>query len=142
MKINQILGFLLTLLSLNLSAQSSSQVSITIEGIQKKGTLMVGLYNQADDFTVVQKTFKNQSIDVTGKSINLSFSDLPHGEYALAIFQDMNSNGKLDKNIFGKPTEPYGFSNNIKPTFSAPTFKDCSFVLNGNKTVQIYLLQP
>ncbi|GAA4013655.1 hypothetical protein GCM10022408_28460 [Hymenobacter fastidiosus] len=66
--------------------------------------------------------------------------DLPHGEWAVAITQDMNNNDKLDKNFLGIPTEPYAFSNNIRPTISAPDFNQCKFMVNGTgKVVSIVL---
>jgi uncharacterized protein (DUF2141 family) len=33
------------------------------------------------------------------------------GRYAIAVFHDLNGNGKLDRNFIGLPQEPYGFSN-------------------------------
>lgn len=52
------------------------------------------------------------------------FSDLPAGEYAVAVFQDTNNNRRLDMNAKGIPLEPYGFSRNAvanrgRPEFSA-----------------------
>ncbi len=46
---------------------------------------------------------------------------------AIALLQDLNNNGKLDTNLLGIPKEPYAFSNNIKPVFSAPKFQQYSF---------------
>ena len=55
--------------------------------------------------------------------------ELPAGDYALAVYQDLNSNGKMDKNLVGIPKEPFGFSRNFKPRFSAPDFEDCQISL-------------
>ena len=35
------------------------------------------------------------------------------GNYAIAVFHDLNGNGKLDRNLIGLPSEPYGFSNDV-----------------------------
>jgi len=67
--------------------------------------------------------------------------DLPNGEWAVVITQDMNNNDKLDKNLVGIPTEPYGFSNNVRPKFAPPGFDDCKFVVNGPRVVTIALLK-
>ncbi|WP_022821845.1 DUF2141 domain-containing protein [Hymenobacter norwichensis] len=65
---------------------------------------------------------------------------LPNGEWAVAITQDINNNDKLDKNFVGIPTEPYAFSNNVRPTLAAPDFNECKFVVNGpGKVVNIVL---
>ena len=56
------------------------------------------------------------------------------GRYALAIFHDLNGNDILDKNFMGIPKEPYGFSKNFRPRFSAPSFEDCAFDLPSTGT--------
>jgi uncharacterized protein (DUF2141 family) len=40
-------------------------------------------------------------------------------------------NGKLDTGLLGIPTEGYGFSNDAKALFSAPSFADASFRYDG-----------
>jgi uncharacterized protein (DUF2141 family) len=62
--------------------------------------------------------------------MSLSFTDIPFGEYAIAVFQDKNQNQKIDKNLVGYPTEPFGFSKNFKPKFSEPEFSDCNVVIS------------
>ncbi len=55
---------------------------------------------------------------------------LPVGKYALAVFEDLNKNRKLDKNLTGIPIEPYVFSNNVGSKWSKPTFSAASFQLD------------
>lgn len=62
--------------------------------------------------------------------IKMTISDLPSGEYAVTLFHDVNGNHMLDKNFFGIPTEPYGFSNNARSRFGPPKFDAAKFVLN------------
>ncbi len=65
---------------------------------------------------------------------------LPAGKpYAVAAFYDTNGNGRLDKNIFGAPTEPYGFSGNLRPLFRAPTFREASFTFSPIGEIRIEL---
>jgi uncharacterized protein (DUF2141 family) len=54
---------------------------------------------------------------------------IPIGKYALAVFEDLNQNKKLDKNLTGIPTEPYVFSNHAGSKWSKPSFDDASFEL-------------
>ncbi|AHJ99369.1 DUF2141 domain-containing protein [Hymenobacter swuensis] len=66
--------------------------------------------------------------------------ELPPGDWAVAITQDVNNNDKLDKNMMGIPTEPFAFSNNVRPRFSPPAFDDCKFTVGGpTKVVSIVL---
>lgn len=57
--------------------------------------------------------------------------ELAPGEWAVALTQDTNNNDKLDKNMLGIPTEPFAFSNNVRPRLSAPSFKECEFIVDG-----------
>jgi uncharacterized protein (DUF2141 family) len=43
------------------------------------------------------------------KDASFEFSDIKPGKYAIAVIHDENCNGELDSNLFGIPTEGYGF---------------------------------
>ncbi len=101
------------------------------------GQAYLGLYRAQDDFPVINKQYLGKVVAISGNKSALIFSQLPKGNYAVAVFHDRNKNGKLDTNLFGVPTEEYGFSNNARNTFSAPSFKDASFSVDGNKTISI-----
>jgi uncharacterized protein (DUF2141 family) len=53
------------------------------------------------------------------------------GDYAVTLFHDEDSSGKFKSNFVGYPLEGYGFSNNVVPQFSAPTFDQCKFHYDG-----------
>ncbi|MBT5574281.1 MAG: DUF2141 domain-containing protein [Alphaproteobacteria bacterium] len=63
--------------------------------------------------------------------------ELPDGIYAIGVYLDVNFNNKLDKNFFGIPSEPYGFSNNAKAFLRSPSFEKASFVIAGNTRLSI-----
>lgn len=87
----------------------------------------------------LEKSIKTKSVMISGNKVFVEF-DLPQGEYAVSSYQDINSNGKLDRYFIGKPKEPYGFSNNVKP-FGPPSYKDCKFNLSSSpKLISIKLL--
>jgi uncharacterized protein (DUF2141 family) len=113
---------------------------IHISGISKiKGSLFIAIFRATDDFPVFGKQFKGIVKEVEGKSQNYNFDDLPEGEYALAIYQDANRNKILDKNLLGIPTEIYGFSNNARRNFSAPSFQEAKFKLNRDLQQTVFL---
>ena len=122
------------------SGVKTHKLSIHISGISKiKGSLFIAVFRATDDFPVFGKQFKGIVKEVEGKSQNYNFDDLPEGEYALAIYQDVNRNKILDKNILGIPTEIYGFSNNARSTFSAPSFQEAKFKLNKDLQQTVFL---
>ncbi len=64
------------------------------------------------------------------------------GTYALAVYQDLNSNHKFAVGMFG-PTEPYGFSNNPRIFFSKPTLGAVRFEAKaGDTVIHVRLNQP
>jgi uncharacterized protein (DUF2141 family) len=93
-----------------------------------RGSIRVGLYNKADGFPDEDKVFWNQVLKASQKgTIILEIPDLVYGQYALAIYHDLNGNGRLDKNMVGVPTEPYGFSGAAKGKWSSPKFGEAAF---------------
>ena len=59
------------------------------------------------------------------------FEQLAPGSYAAIVWHDENLNGKMDRNFMGIPQEGYGASNNVRPRFSAPGFREASFVVKA-----------
>ncbi|MFP4093376.1 MAG: DUF2141 domain-containing protein [Cyclobacteriaceae bacterium] len=100
-----------------------SKVQVIVEGIETdKGNIRLAFYDSPETFT--EKPIKTAEVPVNGKSKIETEIEIPYGAYAIAVYHDINSNGKLDTKIFGIPSEPYGFSNDYRPTMSKPDFED------------------
>ena len=52
----------------------------------------------------------NAVVSADKEEVMVVIANVPPGQYPIAIFQDLNMNEKLDRNLFTKPKEPYGFS--------------------------------
>lgn len=115
-------------------------IQINIKNIQQvSGSLFIGLFNEAGEehFPDNDKhMFRSKVVKVEAKNELVVFTGLPKGTYAFSLYQDENSNGEMDYTWYGYPEEPFAFSNNIKPMFSAPDFDDCSFNLDGTSYMQ------
>lgn len=119
---------------------STAQIKLEIRGIKaNQGQIYIGLYNKAEGFTKIEKTFKNWIIAADQEVIIVELDGIANGQYALSIFQDSNNNGKVDKNRMGLPKEIYGFSNNARRMFSAPTYEECSFIFSDNLKLSVNL---
>jgi uncharacterized protein (DUF2141 family) len=53
------------------------------------------------------------------------------GLYIVATYFDANGNRTMDRGLFGNPTEPYAFSNNVRNRFSEPDLSDQRFAHPG-----------
>ena len=72
--------------------------------------------------------------------VRLRFAGLEPGEYAVALFHDRNSDGKLDAGIERRTLEPWGASNNPRPTKGPVTWEEAKFILPAEgKTIAIQL---
>lgn len=116
-------------------------LNINIENINpSNGQLMIAVYNSKQLYMKTEKAFSKQILKLNGKNSEfIQFKDLPMGEYSVAVIHDENNNGKLDTNIFGIPTEAYGFSNNIRPKFRAANWDETKFLMNKNVGLNIKL---
>ncbi len=130
----------LSLISLFILNQSSTSYDLTInvKGFpSSKGDAYIAIYRASDDFPVFGKQFKGKTSSISGTASKVVFSNIPSGSYAVAVYHDKNNNKTLDKNYLGIPTESYGFSNNVRRTFSAPSFEEASFMVSDHKTINI-----
>ncbi len=118
------------------------KLTVVIRNIKYKNTIRVGVFASAKDFLKDTQTFKNYSLSVPENqtSVSLVIDDLPEGEYAIALYQDLNEDKRLNRNFLGIPTEPFGVSNNIKPMFSPPSYNDCRFRYSSQQTLTIFLV--
>jgi uncharacterized protein (DUF2141 family) len=131
------ISMLLLLLAASLHAQTGALVvTVTQLDANKGGTLKIGVYNE-DGFPDVGKEVHGIDLAVEGDSATYVFDSIPVGTYAIAVFQDKNDDGKLNKNMFGAPKEPYGFSQNKYGKFGAPAFKDVSFKIEEDASLSL-----
>ncbi|MDR0605111.1 MAG: DUF2141 domain-containing protein [Bacteroidales bacterium] len=118
----------------------AQQLKIKIEGIEKiQGQLRIGIFTEKEEFAGENPVI-GKVINISNKIETCVFDDLKEGKYAISVYQDLNKNGKLDKNFFGIPTEKYGFSNNPKSR-KVPEFKQCSFDFKKEEMLIIIKLQ-
>ena len=105
------------------------------------GVIVACLSNNRDDFMKVCELEQFLNVESTDSIVELKFQNLSLGEYALAVFQDLNENKKLDRGLFKLPREPFGFSNNPSMIFGPPGYHRCAFTLDSlNTEITIRLL--
>jgi uncharacterized protein (DUF2141 family) len=129
---SMLLVMMLSFASINtLSAQT---LTVKVHNINPiSGNLMVGVFNREAGFPDVY--FKGKKVQITHNVMVVTFTDLPKGKYAVSVYQDINKNEQLDKNIFGVPKEKYGFSNKT----NKPDYKESLFDFNKDLILNITL---
>ena len=114
-------------------ARAETCVQVEVQNVRpEQGMLMIAAYADAASFNkapVVAAQMKAGAATMTFPLCGVSGASL-----ALTLYQDLNGNGKLDANLLGIPSEPWGASG--KPAaMSAPTWEATSVPLDGTPIV-------
>ena len=97
------------------------------------GSVACALFESPEGFPIefLRSATNVMVIKVRKSQARCDFEDIPPGIYALAVIHDENMKGELDTNALGIPREGYGFSNDARAWFGAPSFPDASFPYDG-----------
>ena len=124
------MNLLLILLFPLFQTEQSGLLQVKVTNVQEhKGSIRMAVYNHEKSFPSESHSFRGGVLPLSpGTSPTLFCDNLPFGQYAVAVYQDLNNNGKMDKNSLGIPTEPYAFSNNVRVKWRSPRFGEAAFV--------------
>lgn len=115
-------------------------IDLTLEAPIGKGTILIALYGSEADFDNDENVVQSAKITVDKVgAYTTRLENLPSGKYVLALFQDVNDNGKLDTNLFGIPKEPYAFSQSPKVKWRAPRYDEVVFDLQQSLEMKLVL---
>lgn len=133
--------YILLFFSTNIIYSQKGTLKIIVTDIESnKGTINAALYNEAGKsgfLKNVEAAHQKKIVKINNKKVALVFNNVPYGTYAVSIFQDENTNMKLDRTSVGFPAEPWGISGN-KFVMGPPKFNDGKFKINSkNKTIKI-----
>ena len=107
-------------------------LTVTVTNISGvKSDLLIGIYDSEKAFTKKPLPY-SPKIDLNSEDVvTAEIMGLSPGKYAIAVIQDLNENGKLDKTPFGPPKEPLAFSVVNEIPKGKPAFEACSFEVGG-----------
>lgn len=110
-------------------------IHIEMVGIRNdKGQVMCALYASREGFPKQsEKAVARVSSAIKGKQAVCEFTGIAPGTYAVSVFHDENSNGKLDTNFIGIPREGVGASNDAKGHMGPPKFDAAKFSFPGGR---------
>ena len=118
---------------------TAGTVKLELSGLQDAaGNVYVSVYD-SDDSWLGDDTVLTQKVviaDALQGEVVVTELQLAPGEYAISVFYDSNDNGELDTNFIGIPKEPVALSNNARPSFGPPKYKDAVFTVGDELVVQ------
>jgi uncharacterized protein (DUF2141 family) len=115
------------------------ELRVQITNIKEiKGKARIAVFTEAAHFKKKVHPVDSAVYDIKSNSLAHTFR-LDKGIYAVAVYQDENNDGQLNKRAMGIPVEGVGFSNSHKKELKPPEFKESSFRLQSDTIVQIPL---
>jgi uncharacterized protein (DUF2141 family) len=119
------------------SGSQAGELELALHGVGLAGKkLYIAVHDSAQDFPMDDSKALTREVTATGELTALSIGGLPAGEYAVAVFADLNGNGALDSNFIGIPKEPVGMSRDAQGRFGPPKFADAVFRMGDGVTRQ------
>lgn len=106
------------------------------------GTLLVSLYKREDSWPYEpRKYFYFKKSEKSSLNPFVCEIELESGEYAIALLDDLDEDLEMKYNFIGLPKEGFSFSSGagIK-AFKAPTFDDCSFVIENDMNMNFEMV--
>jgi uncharacterized protein (DUF2141 family) len=129
---NRLVVFIICLICI--SKNSFSQFRLDIEILELRnnnGNIMLQLFDST------QKVLTQTKCIIKDNKSSFSVPNLTLGKYAVRYYHDENMNGKMETNRVGKPTEGYGFSNNVIGKLGPPPFEKWIFEVSGDKKIEL-----
>ena len=116
--------------------EASGDLTLTFPALQaKSGQVMIAVYDSAQGWST-GKAVRVAMVSAAEPEPAAKIVALPPGTYAVRAFQDVDGDGKMGKNPFGLPTEPYGFSRDAMGAMGPPTFDDAAFAVKAGANAQ------
>ena len=123
--------FIAALTTLAASAQACP--TIEVQNLREnQGNVMIAVYADAASFN--KKPVFVTMLKATGNTATVKACGVESAEFSVAVFQDLNGDGKLNSNVFGIPEEPWGASGSPS-AFSAPTWETSKVASNGSPVI-------
>lgn len=97
----------------------------------QQGQLMVAAYDAADRFG--RQPLASLRAPAGDAVTTLRLCGLAGSEVALTLFQDLDGDGRMGRNAFGMPTEPWGASGS--PGLMGPKWESTRVPLDGRAIV-------
>lgn len=116
-------------LLLGARAAVGTELEVTVEGVRSdRGRILVAV--------CTAETFLGDNCPQAARApasvgeVALTIRDIPPGTYAVQAFHDENEDGEIDRDVFGRPREGIGFSNDAPMRFGPPRFEEAAFAID------------
>lgn len=120
------------------STMNAVVLAVRSEFAPAGGHVRVTVYDGEENFLEMAAGKFETTVNDEGVAL-LTLENLAPGEYAFVAYFDENGDGKLNRNVIGKPKEPFIFSNDIRPKLRKPTFAETKVAVAPGEVVVLTL---
>jgi uncharacterized protein (DUF2141 family) len=107
-------------------------VTIEVRNVRvKQGQLMIAAYADAETFG--KKAMVNLKAPAEDPTMRLELCGVRGSSLAITMFQDLDNDGTMARNLVGNPLEPWGTSGTSGPF--GPSWETCQVRLDGSVIV-------
>lgn len=110
----------------------AGEVVITITDLRStKGVVRACMTTREDIFPkCIKDPAAHRAVVKADGKLEIRFTGVKPGQYAIALLHDENENGKADRAMGMMPKEGYGFSRDAPVKMAPPKFADAVFPIN------------
>ena len=126
--LRKLAGLLVGIPIITFAADLTLQVNLPLESNLHNKTVYVAVF---DESGYLRQPLQGHRLTAEGSVRQLVLHDLPAAGIALTAYVDVNDNGMLDKNLMGRPSEPFGFSNQASSAFGPPKWSAVAVIPAG-----------
>jgi uncharacterized protein (DUF2141 family) len=113
-------------------AQQGNTITVPVTGLRNNvGDVRCGLYNSAATFPKNGQQFQGVVAPIANQQATCTFTNVPPGTYAVALFHAAVGQTVMNTGMFGQPLDGYGFSRNAPIGMGPPAFSDAAYSYTG-----------
>ena len=114
------------LIALALAQASASSITVDVGNVRSaRGRVLVDICPQ-NRFLKDGCIYHGEALAQAGTT-RVIVPNVPPGDYAAQAFHDENTNGNIERGMFGIPKEGVGFSRDARIVLSPPKWRDAVF---------------
>ena len=132
--------FLASIPSTGTATAQTASIEVTVEGLRSdQGQLLVLVFQRDDGFpSKVDGAERQMKVPIDATTVTFRIDEIPAGPTAITVVHDEDGDDELDTNVIGIPKEGVGTSNNPRPRFGPPRYRDAVMELTeGQQTTSI-----
>lgn len=114
---------------------------VDIRGIESdSGKVQAALFRTEAGFPDdPSKAQTRKTVKIANRKVELSFDDVSPGIFVVLVHHDENGDGKMQRGMFGIPSEGWGATRDPAANFGPPSFEDARLTIGAGETKRVVI---